>query len=48
MADRIDGAVAKILASGLRTKDIASEGATVVSTGEMGDAIIAELANGLN
>ena len=48
VADRIDGAVAKILASGLRTKDIASEGATVVSTGEMGDAIIAELANGLN
>ena len=47
VADRIDGAVSKILASGLRTKDIASPGATLVSTGEMGDAIVAEVANGL-
>jgi 3-isopropylmalate dehydrogenase len=44
IADKIDGAVAKILARGLRTKDIASEGSTIVSTSEMGDAIIAEIA----
>jgi 3-isopropylmalate dehydrogenase len=48
VADKIDAAVAKILASGSRTKDIASEGSTIVTTSEMGDAIIAEVANSLN
>ena len=43
LADRLDKAIADVLASGLRTKDIASEGAKVISTTEMGDAIIAAL-----
>ncbi len=42
-ADRLDRAIAKVLADGLRTKDIASEGARIVSTGQMGDAIVAAL-----
>jgi 3-isopropylmalate dehydrogenase len=42
-ADMIDAAIAAALAKGLRTADIKSEGATVVSTGQMGDAILAEL-----
>jgi len=32
------------LAKGLRTADIKSEGATIVSTSQMGDAVIGELA----
>ncbi len=43
-ADLIDGAIAAALARGLRTADIKSEGAKVASTGEMGDAVIAETA----
>ena len=43
-ADRIDRAIAATLAKGLRTADIKSEGAKVVSTSEMGAAIIGELA----
>ncbi len=43
-ADRIDQAIATTLAKGLRTADIKSEGAKVVSTSEMGAAIIGELA----
>jgi 3-isopropylmalate dehydrogenase len=42
-ADMIDTAIAAALAKGLRTADIKSEGTTVVSTAEMGDAILAEL-----
>jgi 3-isopropylmalate dehydrogenase len=42
-ADLIDAAVAAALAKGLRTADIKSEGAKVVSTSEMGAAIIGEL-----
>jgi len=42
-ADMLDKAIANALDKGLRTKDIASEGDKVVSTIEMGDAIIAEL-----
>ena len=42
-ADRIEQAVQKVLASGLRTADIFSEGMTKVSTSEMGDAVVAEL-----
>ena len=48
VATRIDGAIAKVLEKGLRTKDIESPGATVVSTKAMGDAIVAEIAAGLN
>src|SRR5713101_6291835 len=43
-ADRIDRAISATLAKGLRTADIKSEGATVVTTAQMGDAVIAEMA----
>ena len=42
-ADRLEAAIAEVLASGLRTADIKGEDSRVVSTGEMGDAIVAEL-----
>mgnify|MGYP003624827811 FL=1 len=47
-ADLVEGAVQKVLASGIRTGDIMSTGMTQVSTQEMGNAIIRELdkANG--
>ena len=43
-ADRIEAAVQKVLAQGLRTADIHSAGTTLVSTREMGDAVVAALA----
>jgi 3-isopropylmalate dehydrogenase len=46
-ADRVEAAIAAVLASGLRTKDIASAGTNAVSTREMGDAIVKELWAGL-
>src|SRR5467141_886993 len=42
-ADQIEAAIAAALAQGLRTADIKSEGATVVTTGQMGDAVIGEM-----
>jgi 3-isopropylmalate dehydrogenase len=42
-ADLIDAAIAAALAKGLRTADVKSDGAKVVSTSEMGEAIIGEL-----
>ncbi len=42
-ADMLDAAIAATLAKGLRTADIKSEGANVVSTAEMGAAIVGEL-----
>ncbi|WP_300660186.1 3-isopropylmalate dehydrogenase [Hydrogenophaga sp.] len=42
-ADRIERAVSGVLASGLRTTDIWSEGTTKVSTREMGDAVVAAI-----
>jgi len=42
-ADWIEHAISATLASGLRTADIKSEGTKVVSTAEMGSAILAEL-----
>jgi len=42
-ADMIDKAIAATLDKGLRTADIKSEGTKVVSTSEMGSAILAEL-----
>jgi 3-isopropylmalate dehydrogenase len=42
-ADLIDQAIAATLAKGLRTADIKSEGAKIVSTAEMGSAIIGEV-----
>lgn len=43
-AQRIEAAVQKVLAQGLRTADIYSEGTTKVSTREMGDAVVTALA----
>ena len=48
VANRIDAAIAKVLEKGLRTKDIEAPDSTVVSTPAMGDAIVAEIAAGLN
>jgi 3-isopropylmalate dehydrogenase len=42
-ADRIETAVKAVLAQGLRTADIYSEGTTQVSTREMGDAVVKAL-----
>lgn len=43
-AQRIEAAVQAVLAQGLRTPDIWSEGTTRVGTSEMGDAVVAALA----
>jgi 3-isopropylmalate dehydrogenase len=43
-ADRIETAVKKVLALGLRTADIYSQGTTKVSTVQMGDAVVKALA----
>jgi 3-isopropylmalate dehydrogenase len=43
LADRLDAAIAAVLAAGLRTADIKSEGTTAVSTTQMGAAILKEL-----
>src|SRR5471030_91454 len=42
-ADMIDQAIAATLAKGLRTADIKSEDSKIISTSEMGSAILAEL-----
>ena len=43
VAQRIEGAVKKVLANGLRTADIWTEGTRKVSCSEMGDAVVAAL-----
>lgn len=43
LADKVDAAIAAVLAKGLRTADIKSEGSTVVSTSDMGEALLKEL-----
>ena len=43
-AQRIEAAVQKVLAQGLRTPDIYSEGTTKVGTSQMGDAVVKALA----
>ena len=43
-ADRLDAAIAAVLADGIRTADIKSDGCKLVSTAEMGDAIVSALA----
>ena len=43
LADRLDAAIANVLGAGVRTADIKSEGCSLVSTAQMGDAILAEL-----
>jgi len=45
-ADRIESAVRHVLASGLRTADIWSEGTRKVGTIEMGDAVVAAVSMG--
>jgi 3-isopropylmalate dehydrogenase len=42
-ADMVERAIAGVLAKGLRTSDIKSEGAKVVSTSQMGSAILEEM-----
>ncbi len=42
-ADRIDNAVKKVIARGLRTGDIWTEGCEKVSCGQMGDAVVAAM-----
>lgn len=42
-ADRVEAAVRKVLAQGLRTADIYEEGTTKVSTSQMGDAVLKAL-----
>jgi 3-isopropylmalate dehydrogenase len=44
-ADLLDTAIAATLAKGLRTADIKSDGAKIVSTAEMGEAVVGELEN---
>jgi 3-isopropylmalate dehydrogenase len=44
-AKRIEDAVAKVLANGLRTADIYTSGTTKVSTSEMGQAVVKALVN---
>jgi 3-isopropylmalate dehydrogenase len=43
LADKVDAAVAAVLAKGLRTADIMSERMTAVSTAQMGEAVVTEL-----
>jgi len=43
LADKVESAIAAVLASGLRTADIKSEGTRPASTTEMGEAILKEL-----
>src|ERR1700748_1669363 len=42
-ADKLDAAIAAVLASGLRTADIKSEGSKAASTTQMGEAILGEM-----
>jgi 3-isopropylmalate dehydrogenase len=44
LADTLEKAIANVLAKGLRTRDIAGDGATVVGTTDMGRAIREEFA----
>ena len=43
LADKLDQAIANVLAKGVRTGDIKSEGSIVVSTSQMGEAILKEV-----
>jgi 3-isopropylmalate dehydrogenase len=43
IADMVDQAIAAVLAKGLRTADIKSEGATIVNTQQMGAAVLKEM-----
>jgi len=43
LADKLDQAIAAVLAKGLRTAALESDGATIVSTAQMGEAILKEV-----
>ncbi len=43
LADRLEKAISRVLEKGLRTADIAGGAAKILSTSQMGDAILAEL-----
>jgi 3-isopropylmalate dehydrogenase len=43
LADKLDAAIAAVLDKGLRTADIKSDGCTLVSTAQMGEAIVKEM-----
>lgn len=43
LADRVETAVGRVLAKGIRSKDIVGDGQTPVSTEEMGDAVVEAL-----
>lgn len=43
-ADAVETAVARVLAHGVRTPDIAAPGAPAVSTSDMGDTVAEEIA----
>src|SRR5262244_2768582 len=43
LADKLDAAIAAVLASGLRTADIKSDGSKAASTSQMGEAILGEM-----
>ncbi len=43
MADKVEAAVQRVLAAGLRTGDLAREGEAAVSTSEMGQAVLEDL-----
>jgi 3-isopropylmalate dehydrogenase len=45
LADRIESAVRKVLATGYRTGDIWQQGMKKVGTVEMGDAVVAALSS---
>jgi 3-isopropylmalate dehydrogenase len=45
-ADRLDAAIAEVLGSGLRTRDIAAPGQNAVSTSEMGAAVVKAMGRG--
>ena len=42
-ADLLEKAISNVLDSGLRTKDISTKGSRIISTAEMGDAVISAL-----
>jgi 3-isopropylmalate dehydrogenase len=42
LADKLDAAIAAVLAKGLRTADIRSEGTNAASTTQMGEAVLKE------
>ena len=44
-ANLLERAISNVLESGHRTKDIATKHSKIISTAEMGDAVISELNN---